>query len=639
MIPNEKKDKSKIEALRDRLYRQKNTAKREWKGVLHEQEFDVPHEWVSEPAEEEIVPHPSMSFARKFFAAAFIIFIGTLFFVWYQFSTKSNVVSSDNIDIVATGPSFVGGGERFSVDISIANRNPAAVELAEIVISYPKGQSATGEEDMVRIKKSLGDISPGTAKHESVDASVFGAEGSDRSFSMLLSYKVPGSNAIFTKETNYSVTIKSSPISLSLDTLKEISSGQELMLTVKANADRGEITAPFAAYMEYPTGFQFIEASPKPDYGNDTWNMGTFKKDEEKTITIRGVMKGEDGDERTFRVSGGSKGGHSGRGLDVVYTDALSTITIKKPFVDVSVYVNGSKSDNVAVQAGSPINVELRFANNLQRSLNNMELTARLDGVLLDKTTVEANGGYYDSKSGIITWNKSTNREFTEVLPGASGRVAFTFRSFQLFKTGEGLYRDPHVTVIVGSKGNRFSEAGVPENVTSQTSTDIKFNSDIGVSAHANHFDGVISNIGPIPPVPEQETTYTIALSVSNSSNRLANGEVTIKLPQYVTWKKNTAPVSEKIDYSNLDNEVVWHLGTVEPGVGILGAPRVVYFQVGIIPSVSQEGREVSLTGSIDFVARDTYTGRDMKTSLQPVTTRTTDIGIRTGDELVSKRK
>ena len=56
-----------------------------------------------------------------------------------------------------------------------------------------------------------------------------------------------------------------------------------------------------------------------------------------------------------------------------------------------------------------------------------MEIRAKISGNAVNRKTVSAKQGFYDSSQDIIIWDKNSQSKFAVINPGDSGEVSFSF--------------------------------------------------------------------------------------------------------------------------------------------------------------------------------------------------------------------
>ena len=123
---------------------------------------------------------PPTSIFKKFFIAAILFFIAAIGFASYMFFNGTVSVSNENIDIIVLGNAFTKGGEELPLQVEIVNRNKANLELANLVIEYPRGANDS-QTDLIRLPHdSIGTIKPGQSITRNIKVFLFGAEKSIR---------------------------------------------------------------------------------------------------------------------------------------------------------------------------------------------------------------------------------------------------------------------------------------------------------------------------------------------------------------------------------------------------------------------------------------------------------------------------
>ena len=634
-LPEDKKDP--LEKISQNLYRNDGVTTKHRQGVLHKQEYEVGRNWGGQGPEEEETPAHS-PFLRKFFIGSAIFFAVSLIFSLIAFFGGRNVVSNENIDLSVLGPAFVEGGSEVELEFDIKNKNNQGLEYADLIVEYPRGATLEGDNNAVRIRQFVGDVGAGKSVSKRAKITLFGDEGSERTVRAVLEYRIQGSNAIFVKESEYIVHITSSPISLSVKGLKEANSNQEISIEVEVLANADKVVGNMMARVDYPSGFSLISSSPDASFSNNIWRLGDLEKGTRKRITIRGTLSGEDGDERSFRVYAGREDDKSQGDIGVVYGSILHTISIKRPFIEAKLLINGESGSEVSVPANSRIDGSLYWINNVPGRVLDVEISVRIIGSVLDKKTVSAVGAFYSSSDSTITWSKDTSPSLAELQGGDSGQFNFSFNLLPLFSGSREPIKNPSLTLDVSVRARRIGEGNVPEQISSSEKKTIKISSNAQFSAGSSYHSGPFKNTGGLPPRADNETTYTITWSVSNSSNDLSRAKIKTSLPSYVRFTGNTYPSDENITYNSDTREVTWDIGRLEAGSGIILPLRQASFQIGVVPSVSQVGSQAPITGAAVFESEDTFAKTMVTAERTALSTKLTgDTGLRVGDDIIQK--
>lgn len=552
------------------------------------------------------------SFFKKFFLFSVGFFILALLYGAYVFFGSGNTVSNDNIDIFVESSAFTAGGEEYSLLLEIVNRNNAKLQLADLVIEYPKSAASNLSQDSEYIRLSLGDIASGESRKENVKFVLFGEQGSLRQIKMSLEYRVEGSNAIFVKEKIYEVSISSTPISMLLDAPTSAVSNQDFNFNVKTILNATKPMSKVLLKVEYPIGFQFVRSNPMPSLGNSVWNLGDLAPGAEKNISITGRMIDVfDGEEKIFRVRTGSQSSGDKADIDVVFNSLEHNVVIQKSSLETVLVINGMSGKEYAVDTRTSIQAEIKWKNNLDTKISNLKIAAKLSGNALNRKTIQVKQGFYNSSTDTIMWDRNSMSDFTEISPGETGSVIFSLSPSSLFSASGGMLSSPMINIEVYSEGEQDRSAGSLAILKSNDSKSIKIISDFSLNSKALYYSGSFVNSGPVPPKVGQKTTYTILWTLSNTSNNISRTEVRATLPVWVNFLNRFNPGAENLSYNPSTREIVWNVGGLSKGTGVAGPAKEVSFQVELTPSLSQVGiapillNESILTGHDDFANVD----------------------------------
>ncbi|HEY4493915.1 MAG TPA: hypothetical protein VJB95_00575 [Candidatus Paceibacterota bacterium] len=600
---------------------------------------NIPDSWQS--AQEGM-----SNFGEKFFMKTSLfkkLFIFSLSFLLlamvygsYMFFAGGNTVSPENIEISVFGNAYTSGGEELSLQLEITNKNSSPLQLVDLVLEYPKSSSAN-LQDTERIRVSLGTIPAGTVRSENVKLTLFGEQGSTKQIKISLEYRVEGSNAIFVKTKLYDVSINSTPINLSVEAPDSISPNQELTLVIKASLNATKPSPAILVSADYPVGFAFTEASPKPSFGNNVWNLGDLSPGAEKTITIKGRMLDvSDGEEKTFHIFTGSQSSTNKSNLDVVFNSIGHTVAIKKSAVEARLSVNGAYQREYSVDTATPINAEITWANNLETKINDLVITAKISGNAVDKKKIDGGSGFYDSAGGTITWDRNSESRFREVSPGESGSVSFFIPPVSVFGSSGGILVDPLVNIEISISGKQELSGYEVTTLNSSTSSTVRIASDVGFATKALYYSGPFANSGPIPPKAEKKTTYTVVWSLTNTANNISKGTVRSSLPQWVSFAGAFTPSGENFAYNASTRELVWNVGRIPKGTGVSLPSKEISFQIIFAPSLSQVGTVPIIVNEAVLTGHDDFANVDVKATKAPLYTRlSNDPAFPTGGERV----
>lgn len=628
-------DKSKVDELSETLY--SRTRYEEPTGKRHRLDLreDInPNESWQGPGLDEMLKHEreepdAHPLIKKFFLGALIFFGAAVLIAGYVFLGGANFVSSKNVDITVVGPTLVSAGETFELGVTISNKNNADLDPANFSVQYPSGSREVEDtsKTLTYTQEELGEIKAGREAVRNAKMLIFGSQGEVKEIKFSVEYKVKGSNATFYKDKIYEVTIGEAPITFSVSSPYDINSGENFTTTISATLNSTESLKGVMVRAEYPYGYSPTEANPEAFAGDNVWSLGDMNPGEKKTITLRGRLVGENNEERTFRFYVGVADSGGNPNFKTVISSTQQTVTIARPSVGLNIAFNGQDDSTYIASAGRDINTSIRFRNNLPDKLLNPQISVKLSGQALDRTSLRVTGdGFYNSGSNTVTWNLKNGAGLAELAPGDNGQVNFSFSSIL---NPSSTQSGREMSVVVTLTGTPLDTPGGGSISVSETRT-IRISSEVNLSSEALYSRGGFANKGPIPPKAETETTYTITLRAVNTQAQANNAYVLANLGQNVTWLQSSG---DDVVYDGATNTVTWDIGTLDSGESDSAS-----FQVSLTPSLSQVGTAPTLVSGISFTGTDSVTGQETRVINPAVTTRiSNDPRYVQGDEYVTK--
>ncbi|HPB60275.1 MAG TPA: hypothetical protein PLZ23_00910 [Candidatus Paceibacterota bacterium] len=633
---------SRLEAMQKKIYRDKPDEEmlESESTLLPKKKFGVKTDWDI-PAEEtksEKKPLTS-SFLFRTFLFSVVFFILALGVAAYLFFYGFNTISSHNIEMKIQGPSIVKAGDEINLQATITNNNKAPLDSVSVIFSYPVGTlNALDRASAFPVdEQEIGGISEKQVVNVSSRAIIFGERNSEQEVVVTMEYRLPDSNAIYTKEKTFTLVMGASPIDLSLDLPSELNAGQEFPLVIKLVSNSETVLKNINLTLEYPaTGFMLKNAEPEPLAGGSVWFLGDIPAGSERVIKINGILEGQNEDVKSFRVRVSSSPLGSPDEDSFDYGEAFAKAVIKRSFINFGLSINGSTRSEVVIRPRDEVSVSLNWGNNLPDRLFNNRMVVKLDENLIDKRSVVSNEGFYNSIDNTITWDRTNTPGLSELDTNEIGNSFFKFKLLDFSQ--EAVFSQPSFGISAFFEGQRVGADQLSEKVTSDSQRLVKIETEADFSARSIHSVGPFKNSGPVPPRVGQDTSYTIVWSITNTTNTLNQTKVKTTLPAYVNWTGSISPPEEKIIYDPNTREVSWQVGEVSAGTGETAPVREAYFQVSITPSLSQVGQLVRLTNQSHFQATDSFTNTIMTKTGEAVTTDlTNDPKFGRNDQLVTE--
>ena len=425
MPPPHDENVSTLEEARQRLYAPQAPAPVE-RAPLANASRQAPQAWH----EQSLAAIPRLErhhvrLATYFLGGAIAFFIVSAALAGYFLYYGGNSVSVKNIDLELQGPSTIAGGDTVPLSIVITNRNPVEIHDATLEIDFPEG-TRDAENVLVPLtayNENLGIIKSGQTVTRSVKAVVFGAAGQTLTLPVSLSYDTQGSNATFVKKTTYPLSISSTPLSISVDTIAETVAGKAFTLMVQV---RNNATVPIDNVVvagTFPFGFTRTSSS-LPATGS-SFLIGTLAPGAGRTITLSGVLDGQTSEDRVFHFAIGTAKDANAAELAVSYMVQDATIGITAPFISTSLALNGSPLASATLAPSQQQNVTVSYMNTLPTNVNDATIAVALSGGAVDYTSIRTTNGYYRSSDHTILFSKDSDPALRSLAPGNSGIGSF----------------------------------------------------------------------------------------------------------------------------------------------------------------------------------------------------------------------
>jgi len=648
---------SSVERLKRKLYKRNEEPKLRERRELHEIEYDVHGDWSDEeqsvgeglptegqqaPQEEQdpkavldalshgelpgeashendITPEQMEALKHKrvmsriiriIFVASVLFFIFAAGLAGYFLIGGQNQVSCENIGISVSGPKSIASGKELNLSVEVENYNNIPIRSTVLELEYPEG--ARSAQDATHVlptsREQIGTIDPGEKVRSTAQVILFGQEQTEQTIKARVTHGIDDSNATFTCEVPYPILISTAPVSLVVTGLEEISSGQELELTVSIASNAEEVVPGLRLVASYPYGFEFVSASPKPITEDNVWEVGDLAPGVERTLVLRGIVSGQGVEARTIRFELGSKDDVNNDEVDVVMQRVEHGLLISKPFLNLEVELDKKNESEVVAELGQVMNGLITWTNTVPYAIHDVEIDARFVGAMLNEPSVKGEDAYYRSIDQTLTWTPQTKEEFRVIEANATGLIPFNF-STNIPSTDSSVV-DPTMQIEFEVRARRVSdEAEVQQTLTAQAQRTILYNTNIELDTYALYTIGPFTNTGPYPPKVDQRTTFTIIANVTNTTNNMDNVQLTAEVPIYVKWLNTISPSSEAVSYDPVTRRVTWNLGEVPHGTGFQTEARELAFQVELLPSISQEGKSPKLISDFVLEGVDQYTG------------------------------
>lgn len=619
----EKNIETNIDRLKKRIYKKEESFNARIKRKeFHDDEQKVPSYWKPQiDIKNPTIKRPRFGFLKFIIVLAVILFLGSAGFVAYLlWGGGLASVSQKNIHLDIKSSVFIDGGKVSEMRILVKNDNNSALELAEIIVEYPQGVVSAEDSETMKSKDrfSVGKINPKEEISKTISFVILGEADEEKKFTVTLEYRLKDSNAIYYK-TNESISkIFKAPIGISINIPQEARSNEEIIMNIEAVSNSEVVLHDLVLQMEYPPGFQFLGAKPESMESKDKWDIGDLDPTKKRNIEIRGTIEGQDMSEKAIHV----KIGKEDNGQIISYGSGTNTIVVRRPLIDLRLFVNGQDTDDNVVKAGESVKGTISWKNNLSFKIRNALIEVKAIGEVVNKRTVSVSQGSYRSFDDTMVWNSSTLDKLFLILPGQEGNASFSFSVTNPIPVNNSEDRDFIIKISYKISGIVISEDRGDVEMSNNFEKEIKISSKIQLTNKVLFSTGNFVNSGPLPPIVGAETTYTIVWSITNAYNDVSNVTVKSFLPSYVRFLKNISPQDSILTFDERTGEIMWNVGLVQAGTGILYKAKEVSFQIGLTPNLSQVGSSPDLISYAKLDGYDDFANVDLNDSKLFLSTR-----------------
>jgi len=382
---------------------------------------------------------------------------------------------------------------------------------------------------------------------------------------------------------------------------EKISSGQQITASLKYLNGSETNFQNLAVKIEYPAGFKVSSTYPQPQ--ENLWEVGVLENNQEGKILITGVVEGQRGDSNIFRAYLGTiKDGNF-----IAYAETVKAIQIALPVLSLDMMVN-DEHDYIA-NTGEYLRYKVKYQNNGQLGISGVNISLKFDSKALDFSSLDLREkGAFDGASNTISWNQANASELEFLAPGQAGEFNFVVRVLENLPVKS--FSDKNFTIyaVASSNSSNVPLALANQQVADSVKMETKINTRLGVVAKGYYSDSFLQNSGSIPPKVGQTTTYSIHWQITNISNDAENVRVEAILPSSVEWTNKYSPSSNNFRYDALNRKIIWEVGKLTSGTGVITPAKYVVFQVALTPIAPQVNQVVELLKQSKILGKDSFT-------------------------------
>ncbi len=518
-----------------------------------------------------------------------LIIIGVLIVLSAWFYWR-NIYSGDALKLEILGPSETEAGEKVDYIVRYKNNGSTRLENPRLIFEFPENTimddelRKSDEDDIIlrgtnRIEITLDEISPGEERTEELSGYLFGKENTTITAKATMYFKPRNLNVEYDTETTQTTLISSVPINLDFYLPSKIDAQEDFSFDVNYFSRIDYPISNLRVKIDYPSDFSFKQSRPSPSFEDSEWEIGVLNKGEGARIEVTGSLKGEPSQVRTFKASLG----FWQNDRFVLLKEVTRGTEIATPLLYITHKIN--EETEYFANFGEYLYYEIFFRNMGDDPLEDLFMTAKLDGEMFDFSRVQAEKGTFQENTGTMIWDSKDFSELGLLSPMQEGKVSFWAKvKDDVEKT------NPEIKVEV-------SLSQVKERITTKINTRTSFNQEVFFEK------GPFDNYGPQPPQVGALTSYTVKWRIENENNKVKDLKAIASLPSGVRLSGEAYPDDAAITFDSESREIVWNIESVDPY-----SEKEIYFQITLDPSLDQEGDLAELISKAVATGKDSWT-------------------------------
>lgn len=579
------------------------------------EEFEQKEEWIKE--KKRLTDSQKKIIKWGLIATGAILLIAAVIF----FVVKYSAFSEEKVAITIEGPQNVESTQLADFTIRYKNDNRIGLKDAYILLNYAENFLPESTDGLQVLNNSNSRIEIGTIEGRSegeikLKGKFYAPQDYTVYIRATLNYVPSNFNSVFQTKGQLGVNVRTSPIFLEISAPLEAASGNdvEYFINYKNLSSRNFNDA--RVKIEYPDGFSFTSANPEASEGNNFWYIGDLEPGKEGSISILGKLSGSNGQSKAVKTFIGSVGE---KGEFVLYTENEKITKIVSSPLTISQLVDNI--ENLTVSAGDRLNYILKYRNEGNIAMTDVIVTLEIKSDILDFSGIGLNKGYYDSSKDMIIWKASDYPGLVNIAPGTEGEISFEIPVLARIPVKDEDDKNFTITTVAKIDSPDIPTPLEANKIIYSDTLELKLNSKVILETSGYHKDENIENFGSLPPKVGKETSYAMHWQITNVSSDISDARIASSLPTGVKWTGKIFPEGEKVTYNERTNEVIWDIGKIDSGTGILDSKREVAFQVAITPQVNQVGKEAPLLNKSFLRAKDLFTSEEVNVEGEEKTT------------------
>lgn len=548
------------------------------------------------------------------FVKILIVFVLVLAAVGYGFWRK-NIYSKEGLKLEMIGPKEAQLGQEVEYVVKYKNNGEFRLENPNLMFVAPDFSIKDDKiytQEVIESDKLKGAIYPGEERSFSFKFRLVGKAGDAKVAKAVLTYQPKNLSARYESATTYTTVMREVPLDLDMDLASTVEADKNFHFRINYFSNVDWLLTDLRVNIDYPSGYAFSQSTPKSLDKNE-WSIPVLNKNQSGIIDVTGQLSGELGEGKVFRA----RIGMWKDGQYVPLKEIEKGAKIVKPTVAIRQTINGDA--NYVAKPGEWLHYEVYYKNISDSELYNLVLVDKLAGDLYDFATIKSDAGNFQQGDSSIIFDWKQNNQLAYLPTMDEGKAEFWIK----LKDDLSRLSQPELNnkVMIGPAREDF--------IT-------KISSKLELAQKAFFNDEIFGNSGPFPPQVGLPTTYTVTWQAKNYYSDVKGVVAKAVLPpeaQFNSGKVFPEDQSGKLIYDGNTRELVWNIGDMTAGQGLISNPLNISFQVTVMPMSSQALGQAGIIGEALIRGEDSWTDTTLESKAPAVDTVALSDGGMTQDK------
>ncbi len=542
------------------------------------------------------------------FAKYGLVIIAVLAVGLFGLNYYLDVSGKDNTEINLEGQSVAANGERIRFFITLTNLNKDK-ELKDISLTLraDEGTELADVKSLAVQQKHFDSLAAGASLKEEVIVVFWGKQGDKRNLEAVARYKLGSSTNLSEKSANFEITLSDQAAGLNLSLPQQVITDQEFNLSLDYKQNTRSVLNDSFLILEAPADYVFTRSEPEREKTQTAlrWDLKDVLGEEdgrpaqEGRLAVTGKFAAAENQGRTFNA----KLVTLVRNREVLLAETKEElVAISNPLL---LQVQAGNDQNYTASLNKEIRYQINFKNNYDMDVKDVIISADLKDTWFRPDTLRIeNGGFYDSKNKIITWNGGTTPQLLVLQRLESGSVSFSIKTQSDF-SGDSKSNTVKLPVEL-TVANQPRDIGTPIQVNYTLTT--KINGSLSFQPRVVFRDDTATgflNNGFLPPKSNQLTQYSAYFTMLALGNDFSRITAKTILPANVKFEGKIKGDTENTDfvYNPRTGELQW---TIENLAAF--DSRQIVFQLNAVPSFDQIGKLIPILNTVTISGSDDFT-------------------------------